>query len=106
MLRFPNLKEPQVIIEHPSEAGLAKQLLKFTEVVEQLGRELKPNILTEYLYGLSKSFSTFYDRKTGVRVIDAESEELRRSRLRLCELTGRTLKVGLSLLGIQTLERM
>ncbi|MCH8052817.1 MAG: arginine--tRNA ligase [Planctomycetes bacterium] len=95
-----------VIIEHPSEAGLARQLLKFPEVIEQLGRDLKPNVLTEYLYDLSKSFSTFYDRKAGVRVIDAESEELRRSRLRLCELTGRTLKVGLSLLGIQTLERM
>ncbi|MCH8969174.1 MAG: arginine--tRNA ligase [Planctomycetes bacterium] len=95
-----------VIIEHPSEAGLARQLLKFPEVIEQLGRDLKPNVLTEYLYDLSKSFSTFYDRKAGVRVIGAESEELRRSRLRLCELTGRTLKVGLSLLGIQTLERM
>ena len=84
----------------------SKQLLRFAEIVEQLGRELKPNILTEYLYGLSKSFSTFYDRKTGVRVIDADPEEVRRSRLRLCDLTGRTLKVGLSLLGIQTLERM
>ncbi len=95
-----------VIIEHPCEAGLARQLLKFAEVIEQLGRDLKPNTLTEYLYDLSKSFSTFYDRKAGVRVIDAESEELRRSRLRLCELTGRTLQVGLRLLGIQTLERM
>ena len=101
-----SLGESQVIIDHPSEAGLARQLLKFAEVIEQLGRDLKPNTLTEYLYDLSKSFSTFYDRKAGVRVIDAESEELRWSRLRLCELTGRTLKVGLSLLGIQTLERM
>ena len=101
-----SLPDGSLVIEHPSEVGLAKQLLKFTEVVEQLGRELKPNILTEYLYALSKSFSTFYDRKTGVRVIDAEPETLRRSRLRLCELTGRTLKVGLRLLGIQTLERM
>ena len=95
-----------LIIEHPSEERLAKQLLKFPEVIEQLGRELKPNILTEYLYNLSKSFSTFYDRKAGVSVINAESEDLRSSRLRLCDLTGRTLKVGLSLLGIQTLERM
>jgi arginyl-tRNA synthetase len=98
--------DSRVIIEHPSEAGLARQLLKFAEVIEQLGRELKPSTLTEYLYELSKSFSTFYDRKAGVRVIDAESEELRRSRLRLCELTGRTLKVGLGLLGISTLEKM
>jgi len=95
-----------LVIEHPSEVGLAKQLLKFTELVEQLARELKPNLLTEYLYDLSKAFSTFYDRKTGVRVIDAESDALRRSRLRLCELTGRTLKAGLRLLGIETLQRM
>ena len=95
-----------ISLDHPSEAGLAKQLLKFAEVVEVLDRELKPNLLTEYLYDLSKAFSTFYDRKSGVRVIDAEPEALRLSRLRLCDLTGRTLKLGLGLLGIRTLERM
>ena len=55
---------------------------------------------------LAKAFSRFYDRKLGVRVIDAEPEALRTSRLRLCDLTARVLRVGLGLLGIETVEKM
>ncbi|UCG33788.1 MAG: arginine--tRNA ligase [Phycisphaerales bacterium] len=95
-----------IVIEHPSEVGLAKALLQFAEVIEQVAADLRPNMLTEYLYDLSRTFSTFYDRKTGVRVIDAEPEAVRLCRLRLCDLTARTLKRGLWLLGIETVERM
>ena len=63
-------------------------------------------MLTEYLYELAKAFSRFYDKKNGVRVIDAAPENVRNSRLRLCDLTARTLKLGLGLLGIETVERM
>jgi arginyl-tRNA synthetase len=93
-------------VEHPAEIALAKELLRFRDVTEQLGRDLRPNLLTEYLYALSRTFSRFYDRNLGVRVIDAESLESRRSRLRLCELTARVLRVGLGLLGIRTVEEM
>ncbi len=70
-----------------------------------MGRDLKPNVLTEYLFDLAKAFSRFYDRKLGVRVIDAPPAQ-RTSRLRLCDLTARTLGLGLHLLGIDTLEQM
>ncbi|HEY3246610.1 MAG TPA: arginine--tRNA ligase, partial [Phycisphaerae bacterium] len=95
-----------IVLEHESELKLAKMLLKFSEVIEQAARELRPNLLTDYLYELSKRFSLFYDRRHGVRVIDAEPPALRLSRLRLCDLTARTLKLGLSLLGIATVEQM
>ena len=65
-----------------------------------------PNVLTDYLFELAKSFSRFYDKKVGVRVIDASPDPVRNSRLRLCDLTARTLKLGLRLLGIDTVERM
>lgn len=93
-------------LDHPSEMVLARQLLKLPESLDQLGSELRPNLLTEYLYDLSKAFSGFYDRNTGVRVVDAESEPVRLSRLKLCDLTARALRLGLGLLGIKTLERM
>jgi arginyl-tRNA synthetase len=93
-------------LEHASEIALARQLLKLSECLEQLGRELRPNLLTEYLYDLSRTFSGFYDRNTGVRVVDAEPETVRISRLKLCDLTARALRLGLGLLGIRTLERM
>lgn len=95
-----------LVLEHPSEIGLAKELLQFTGVLKQVAAELKPHYLTDYLYSLSRAFSTFYDRERGVRVIDAEPESVRLSRLRLADLTARTLKLGLSLLGIEVLEQM
>jgi arginyl-tRNA synthetase len=93
-------------LQHPSEVALAKQLLQFGSVLHQATADLRPHHLTEYLYDLSRAFSTFYDRIRGVRVLNAESEELRQSRLRLCDLTARTLQVGLSLLGIEVVEQM
>lgn len=92
-------------LEHESEIELAKQLLRFPQILDDLDRRLRPNALTDYLYELSRTFSRFYDRKVGVRVIDADEPE-RTARLRLCDLTSRVLKLGLSLLGIETLERM
>jgi len=88
------------------EIALGKKLLQFADVIESVARELRPNVLTDYLYDLAKSFSRFYDRKLGVRVVDASPESVRMSRLSLCSLTARVLRLGLDLLGIQTVEQM
>lgn len=95
-----------IVLEHPAEAALAKKIAQFADVIEIVGRELRPNVLTDYLYDLSRTFSRFYDKKLGVRVIDASPESLRASRLHLCDLTARVLKLGLFLLGISTVEQM
>jgi arginyl-tRNA synthetase len=39
-------------------------------------------------------------------VLKADTDELRMSRLMLCDLTARTIKLGLNLLGIEVVERM
>lgn len=95
-----------ITLQHESEIALAKKIAQFIDVQQAVERDLKPNLLTDYLYDLAKSFSRFYDKKQGVRVLDAETDALRLSRLRLCDLTARTLKLGLSLLGIETVEQM
>ena len=79
------------------------RLLRLPEVLELAAAELKPNILTDYLFDLANAFSTFFEE---CPVLKAESAERRDSRLALCELTARTLKSGLGLLGIDTVERM
>ena len=94
-----------IVLEHDSELKLGKILARFPDVIETVAAELRPNLLTDYLFEVSKTFSLFYDRVRGVRVIDAP-EPLRTSRLRLCDLTARTLRLGLALLGIKTLEQM
>jgi arginyl-tRNA synthetase len=95
----------KVVLEHETELALAKYLLQIDEVISSVEQDLLPNRLCEYLYELSKKFNQFYDRNQGVQVLSAE-EPQRTSRLVLCDLTARTLRLGLSLLGIQVLERM
>ncbi len=95
-----------ILLEHPAEIALARKLLQMAETLHVIAKDLRSNVLTEYLYELARTFSRFYDKKLGVRVIDASPEAVRNSRLRLCDLTARTLKLGLHLLGIETVERM
>jgi arginyl-tRNA synthetase len=52
---------------------------------------------------LANEFSTFFEN---CPVLKAESDQRRDSRLALCDLTARTLKFGLGLLGIEVVERM
>jgi arginyl-tRNA synthetase len=85
-----------------SEFALAKHILQLDEVVHEVAQDLLPNRLCQYLFELSQKFNQFYDRCS---VLQA-AEPQRTSRLLLCDLTARTLKLGLSLLGIQVLERM
>lgn len=91
-----------VILREETELALAKHILQLDEIVDQVGQDFLPNRLCQYLFELSQKFNQFYDR---CPVLQAE-EPLRTSRLILCDITARTLKLGLSLLGIQVLERM
>jgi arginyl-tRNA synthetase len=86
----------------PQEWALIRELLKFDEVVVEVEKELLPNRLCSYLFELSQVFNRFYDQ---VPVLKA-GEPARSSRLALCRLSADTLKTGLALLGIPTLERM
>jgi arginyl-tRNA synthetase len=92
-----------VRLDHPAERALAIELLRFAEALEMVLADYRPNQLTNYLFELSNKFSTFYEQ---CPVLRAESPELVRSRLLLCDLTARVLKQGLELLGIEAVERM
>jgi len=86
----------------PQEWALVRQLLDFDAVIAAVEDELLPNRLCTYLFELSQVFNRFYDQ---VPVLKAPPAA-RGSRLALCRLTADTLKLGLGLLGIATLERM
>jgi len=91
-----------ILLHDETELALAKYLLQFDEVLDSVAADLLPNRLCEYLFELSKKFNQFYDR---CPILQAE-EPQRTSRLILADLMARTIKLGLSLLGIQVLERM
>ncbi len=94
---------PKVHLDSPYERELALQLLRFPEALDAAAAEYKPNLITGYLWDLAKTYSGF---NTNCRVLQAEAPELRRSRLLLCDLTARTIRQGLQLLGIRTVARM
>jgi len=92
-----------IVITNEFERRLAKKLLQFGEVFQVLVRDLEPNVLTNYLFETAQTFSGFYRE---CPVLQAATPQLKHSRLRLCDITARTIKLGLHLLGIETLERM
>lgn len=91
-----------ITLSEELEANLAKHILQFSEVILEVEKDLLPNRICQYLFELSQKFNKFYEH---CPVLKSE-EPMKSSRLMLCGLTSRTLKTGLSLLGIDTLERM
>lgn len=94
--------DAKILLQEETELTLSKHLLQLSEILGYVEEDLLPNRLCQYLFELSQKFNQFYDR---CPVLAAE-EPLRTSRLVLCDLTARTLKLGLSLLGISVIERM
>ncbi|MDH7598445.1 MAG: arginine--tRNA ligase [Sedimentisphaerales bacterium] len=92
----------RVILAMPDELRLARSLVRYGEALEGAMGDLMPNYLTSYLYELAQCFSSFYNT---CPVLDADVD-LRPSRLLLCELTARTIRHGLGLLGIGVVEQM
>ncbi len=99
---FATIDPSAITVETPEELALAKHILQLDEVLDAVEADLLPNRLCQYLFELSQKFNQFYEQCS---VLQAE-EPQRTSRLVLCDLTARSLQLGLSLLGIEVLERM
>ncbi|WP_044870823.1 arginine--tRNA ligase [Pseudomonas sp. LFM046] len=93
----------QIILAADQEQALAAKLAQFADTLNNVAEKGVPHILCAYLYDLAGLFSSFYEN---CPILTAEDQATQQSRLRLAALTGRTLKQGLELLGLQTLERM
>ena len=91
-------------ITAPQERALCVALLGFDAAVQDTIDKLGPHRLCTYLFDLAQTFTSFYDACPVLK--EGVPEELRRSRLLLCDLTGRVLHQGLELLGIAAPDRM
>jgi arginyl-tRNA synthetase len=89
-------------LDEVPERALALHLLRFGEAVESTADNLNPSKLCMYLFDLATVFTTFYE---ACRVLVAD-EDVRTSRLALCDLTARVLEQGLSLLGMEAPAQM
>ena len=93
----------EVSFTQEKEINLANKLIEFNEVINHVGKQGLPHLLCGYLFELAGEFSSFYE---ACPILIAKTELQKQSRLKLAALVARTLQKGLSLLGINTLDRM
>ena len=84
------------------ERGMMRWLVRFGEgeIVESAARNFAPQQMCTYLFELAQRFNGFYERN---KVIGGENEVLR---LLIVKETGKVIKKGLRLLGIEVPEKM
>lgn len=85
------------------ERDLALHLFRFNEAIHLARENCRPNLVADYIYQLCSLFASFYNQAP---ILRAESEILRESRMKLSLMVSKTLKKGLNILGIETLDRM
>jgi arginyl-tRNA synthetase len=96
--------EFSVVIEQDEEKALCLHLLQCQNSLEVVAREATPHVLCTYLYELASLYMRFYEACPILK--DDVSDQSRYTRLSLCAVTASTLKLGLDLLGIQTMQKM
>ncbi|MEU1820762.1 arginine--tRNA ligase [Streptomyces roseifaciens] len=87
----------------PAERALGMHLDQFGENLAEVTASYEPHKLAGYLYQLASLYTTFYAE---CPVLKAETPQQVENRLFLCDLTARTLRQGMSLLGIRTPEQL
>ena len=96
--------EGEIVITDVLEHRLAVMLLRFEDVLQRTANMATPHQLTTYLYELATLFMRFYEQNPILKEdVDAQ---IRVSRLQLANLTAKTIKQGLSILGIQVVDKL
>nr|WP_194704478.1 arginine--tRNA ligase [Vibrio sp. S11_S32] len=93
----------EILIGDEREKALVSKLLQFDEAVQSVAKEGQPHLMCSYLFELAGQFSSFYE---ACPILNNQDDTVKQSRLKLAALTAKTIKQGLDLLGIETLERM
>jgi arginyl-tRNA synthetase len=90
-------------LDDPREKALAMRLLRFDAAVWEMVDTLSPHKLCTYVFDLATDFTAFYEHCS---VLKADTDDLRMSRLALCDATARIIEQALNLLGIDAPEQM
>ncbi len=110
--RIKSILRKEAVGEYPEQNDavllpLEKQLLitmeKYSLLVQQACAEMNPSLVVNYVYGVAKTFNSFYSEHSVSR---AETEEKKQLRLRICVMTANIIQSSMSLLGIKVPERM
>ena len=90
-------------IPNETESALIQKVADFPEVVKEAGRSYSPSLIANYCFDLAKEYNRFYHDYS---ILKEEDPSVRQLRLLLSYVVARTLKTGVSLLGMEMPERM
>ncbi|CAA7197151.1 arginine--tRNA ligase [Chryseobacterium potabilaquae] len=93
-----------ITVDH-FEKELIVLLTNYKVIVDRAAEALSPALIANYIYDLVKSYNSFYQNQS-TPIVKLEDENLKQFRLNLSELTAKTIKKSLGLLGIGTVNRM
>lgn len=93
----------ELAVPNKKEVELIQKIADFRNVVTDAGRKYSPAVIAKYCFELAKEYNQFYHDFSILKEEDASKRNLR---LKLSEVTARTLKTGLALLGMEVPERM
>ncbi|WP_027385037.1 arginine--tRNA ligase [Epilithonimonas caeni] len=85
------------------EKDLIMLLSEFKDVIAKASESLSPALVANYVYELVKSYNSFYQNNP---ILNQDDENAKQFRLQISDLAGKTIKKGLSLLGINVVNRM
>ncbi len=91
-----------VSFTEPSELALVRKLAEMPEMINEAAKDYNPSALTRYAYELAQAYHKFYD---GCSIKDAE-QDVKLSRLALCDAARTTLRNVLTLLKVEAPEKM
>lgn len=100
---YENTEIPKDYILNASEKELVMLLSNYKDVVTKAAESLSPALVANYLYEVVKAYNSFYQNNP---ILNQDDENVKKVRLNLSDLTGKTIKKSLSLLGIGTVNRM
>lgn len=102
--RYGGEVKGDIIIADALEHRLSVMLLRFEEVLKRAVEDAAPNQITTYLYELVTLFMRFYEQNPILK--EGVEEEVKLSRLALADMTAKTIKQGLDILGIDVVDKL
>ena len=90
------------LIKHEKELFLIKQLNYFPEMLDSITRNYNIHLIPQYLLTLCQAFNSFY---SSCQVL-SDNKELEKMRLLLIRCVQIVIKIGLDILGLDTLNQM
>jgi arginyl-tRNA synthetase len=99
----PSIEKTEPYKLAQEERDVIVSLTQFPEVIKLAAEGYSPAVIANYVYELAKNYNKFYHEKS---ILQAEDETTKQFRLQLSIASGKVIKKGMGLLGIEVPERM